>query len=387
MSSQPTKRGTTSRSVFENGWLVGLLTHHPIAKLFSIAAATLLMVLIDRELTELIYDQNVALVSQASAGDQGVIIVKADEQYMVLLGEGATKSGILQVEGKKKQREDLLAQEPFEAYLPAERLESLFGSADSGAGREPRRVTVEAGDLRLGPFVTVVELGSMQVTVAKRGRKKVLLTWKNRNSELEVTFSPREVEVVGPSPYVERLTDVAIDVGEAGLSEAVVRAGIADWFRANENEQVRRWAESFSVVGKVPVARAERKAEKNKDIRLTVEIQAMRRQGSRYDIQIGGAATGGRVELTFSGPVSVVEKLEKDAALRAKIETELSVGARVETKIVESQLIAARDKNKDDPDSWWVTYPADLLYDEAVLSRERLRATQQKYDFKARLKQ
>lgn len=393
MTPTPSRRGTTARPAVDRGWIVGVITHHPFAKLFSLAAATVLMILIDLELTKTIFEANVTIVSEATSRDRGVLHVTADDEYMVLI-EDESKKARLVIEGKNKQRDALLQEQPFRAHLPTERLQSSFASAGAGL-KEPPLVTVEKTDLRLGISVNVVELGSLQVRVAERGQKRVLLTWANRDPRLEVAFRTPEVEITGPRPYVDRLTSIPIAVGEKGLSPSELGGAIAAWFANNPDDGIRRWSSYFSVVdaGSLKEVTAKPIAEKPKDIRLTVLVRALITLGSPllsaqnpYEIQIGDAGTDGRVELTFSGPTSKIVALERDQDLQATIASELAGGVKVD--INENELRRLRDENKENPDAWWHSWNADLIYDTTFLTRHGLTPTRsaRKVSIKARLR-
>jgi len=355
----------------QRGWIIGLLTHHPVAKLFSVIAATLLMMFIDRELTRTIYDQDVTVVGEASASDRGVLRIRTDDEYIVLVDEKAGRQKVkLIVRGQNKQLEMLQSLEPFQAHLPSERLATLFPKTASVKGLVPPSVTVETADLRLLPFDRdQIQLGPLQVQVDQRHQKKVLLTHSGTDTSFEVVFLPREVEIVGPRRFLEDVTTIDLDVKEA-WAERDLRLAIQNWFVKKRPE----WAAYFSVVeGQTLSVTVTRRPEESKDIALTVRIYPLFRFGSPYEAKI---AEDGQdlAQLTFRGPKSLVDALQENPAERERLQRELTVCARVEGILDETKLKEARDANLDDREAWWRSENAELMYDTAVLDKHGLTA-------------
>lgn len=356
-----TRRGTGTRSSrtrsTDRSWLVGVLTHHPVAKLFSLGFAMLLVMLIDRELLITLYDnQTVAVVASAEEGERNRIVIEVDSPYVVLIEPGTSLSTSLTVKGRTKERDELLRAQPFRARLPKDRLDSLFTREEN----ESHEIALEPTDLEILDFdESRIELGGLRVEVAKLTEQKVVLGTSNPGPAI-VTFTPETVTIVGPAPFLkgserkklDALTGITLDITE-DMSPDELRGAIDRWLKKRPGGAYLSLSPD-----EAPAVKIDRSPVRKVPVDLDVTIGWIINAGdNRYQYALDTTD----VDLKKKRVKFLVPETLKDSLPIEQIQKDLVVYANVMTRPDPKLMEAEKTKaGTDKPDLWWVNENAPV---------------------------
>ena len=340
------------------GWLSGVVTSHPVAKVFSLTFAVLLVFLIDRELMVSLYDDPVAVVANASAGERNRVWVDTDLPYVVLIEPGAPLKTSLVIRGRAKEHGELSRRWPFRAKLPKDRLDTVFRPPHEN---EVQQVALEPGDFDIRGFdASRITLEPLRVPVARQEKKKVLLTTKSPGPDT-VTFDPSAVLVVGPAPYLEGgeidgetipgLTRIELDVTD-DMPPEQLRDAIDRWLKARQGGAFLELAPEER-----PTVKIERRQVRYAEVGLTVRVVWI--SDGRFEYALNPQSLNvGTTTRQFLIPENLAANLPR-TQLEGQLQVYANVTRRPTAKAIEDQKARAP---ADKPDEWWVADNAQLEF-------------------------
>lgn len=353
-------------------WLGGVLTHHPVAKIFSLSFALLLVFLIDRELMEDLYDDPVAVVANASAGERNRIWVDADLPYVVLIEPGTPLATSLVIRGRAKEAVELSRRWPIRAKFPKERLDTVFRAPREN---EVHKIALESGDLDIRGFdASRIALDPLRVPVARQTTKKVLLTTRTGGPDT-VTFSPSAVTVVGPVPFllggkrddvsIPPLTRIELDVTEEMTTEQL-RDAIDRWLKGRPGGAFLGLAS-----GEAPAVTIDRGQVQYAEVDLKVTVVWI--SDGRFEYALSPQNPSLRTSTRqFLLPAALLPNLPR-SQLEGQLQVYANVTRRPTAKAIEDQKAGAP---VDKPDEWWVADNAQLEFGpeaKKLLDKHKLR--------------
>jgi hypothetical protein len=200
-------------------WLLGAWP----ARIFALLLAGIVIMLIDRELSDVLFSGSVPIVAARTAEGEA-LVVSLPPGFMLAPAEAAVAPAAeFRVLGHRRDRARVHA--PFRAVIPAERL--AFISTD-----RIEWVSLEPGDLELGDVsgAEVVFVQPVRIPVAREVEQDFELegvpaTPVPQGLELSVEFTPGHVRLRGPQPLLRTLGKLVIPLtlprGEAAEARAI----------------------------------------------------------------------------------------------------------------------------------------------------------------------
>lgn len=209
--------------------LIELFTHRPVAKIVSLGLATLLVFLIDSELTDDLFYEPVTVVAEGQGRTRTDLEVHVHPDFSVVLDGSAEKIRV-RVRGFRKYKELIPA--PLKATIPEGRL--------LGVAEVPMSVSVEPGDLALPYFGrgAVTFSSALTVQVVRRVRTDRRLDSRDTREvtggiALRAEFSPPRVRLTGPAHAVRNVPEpIVVPMSAPGsrmlfASDLSLPAGVA----------------------------------------------------------------------------------------------------------------------------------------------------------------
>jgi hypothetical protein len=194
--------------------IVDLFTHRMLAKLVSLGLATLLVFLIDSELTDDLYYEAVNVVQEGQGKGRYDLEVIVHPDFIMMPALGESEKPRLRIRGFRKFQNEIPV--PLRAYIPEARL--------AGIGDEQTPISVEAGDLEPPNFgrggVTLTPAPKIRV-VRKARAERTLIHRDSRfspsESEFTVKFTPQRVRLEGPGSALRSIQDpIVVNVDAPG---------------------------------------------------------------------------------------------------------------------------------------------------------------------------
>ncbi|HMS16446.1 MAG TPA: hypothetical protein PKA37_06365 [Planctomycetota bacterium] len=201
--------------------LLEFFTHRPFAKLVSLGLATLLVFLIDSELTDDLYYEPINVVTEGQGKSRNDLEVQIHPDFIILPLAADEEKPRLRIRGFKKLKEEIPV--PLKASIPESRL--------VGVGDEPVAVSVEPRDMELPDFGRGGISFSRPPTVMVVRRARAERTLAHRDSrvtgvdtEFAVTFTPARIRLSGPGGVLRSIPEpIVVNVDSA--SRRILRAG------------------------------------------------------------------------------------------------------------------------------------------------------------------
>jgi hypothetical protein len=201
--------------------LLEFFTHRPFAKLVSLGLATLLVFLIDSELTDDLFYEPINVVTEGQGKSRNDLEVQIHPDFIILPLAADEEKPRLRIRGFKKLKEEIPV--PLKASIPESRL--------VGVGDEPVAVSVEPRDMELPDFGRGGISFSRPPTVMVVRRARAERTLAHRDSrvtgvdtEFAVTFSPARIRLSGPGGVLRTIPEpIVVNVDSA--SRRILRAG------------------------------------------------------------------------------------------------------------------------------------------------------------------
>lgn len=283
---------------------VDIFTKHPFAKGFSVLLGIILVMLIDRELIEPIFDEQVGLTTSATGSRYEMIIVLPGDYIVEEIEKPRVR---VRITGRSKERERI--RPPFEAHIPAERLVAI--------DQDPKRtgsISLGKGDLRLPELHNPeVSMDPVTLRISKSVTRDLPLVQqklpKDVGYDLVVSFEPPSLSVKGPASELLSPGRTAIEIPVA-VPDAV---GIAQmqtppFPEALLTQRIRPVDRSVQIVATV------KRVPRDEDtIELTnLRIEVSRMDGIPYEFSFDRPYDTGLPKLVLAGPKLEVEKYRQD---------------------------------------------------------------------------
>jgi len=176
-----------------------------------------------------------------------------------------------------------------------------------------------------------------------------------------VTFTPPEVTIKGPAPYVwdEGLAEIRLDISGA-LSSEELRAAIGRWLGARPTGGgFISLAEDGDLLVEV-----EQSEVRQQRVELEVAVQWITNEGGgRYEYTLDPKNPDRKtIRRTFEIPANLEPNLNK-AEVQDQLVVYLDVTGRPRPELLEQRKAAAPER----PDDWWVNDNAQLEFGSSAL--------------------
>ncbi len=322
MSAAP---GSNSGGNALRGWLLGAWP----ARLFAVLLAGIVVMLIDRELSDALFSGSVPVVA-ASTSESEALIVSLPPGFMLSPAEAATAPPAeIRISGHRRDRARVHA--PFRAVIPAERL--AFVAPD-----RIEWVSLEPGDLELGD-VSGAEVSfarTIRIPVAREEEQDFELegvpaTPPPQGTELGVEFTPGHVRLRGPAPVLRSLGKLVIPLSLPRGEAAEARA-IATLPPELERRGVRLLAETPPQAMVRLVTRQE-----DRLVVQNVRIRVLRSLHPVFEFALEPPFDLELMNVTLSGPRASIARLRSDAHALQKLRQDLMV-------LVPAERMAERER-------------------------------------------
>jgi hypothetical protein len=288
-----------------------------LAKLFALLLAILLVVLIDRELRDTLFAEEVSLVSgEGITGN--AISVSLPPGFVLLRESDAALTARLRVRGRRKDKSRL--QLPFRASIPDERLASI------GTDRS-EWVSLEAADLNTGELkdAEISFEQPVRIPVAREDEAELELRGVPAaplpdGVELAAEFTPARVWVRGPAPLLRKLNVLEIPLtapqSEGGESREIRTVP------ADVQKRGVRWAdEAPRITAVVRLTSREADTLEVPNVRIVV----LRSLKPAFDFNLEPPYELEHMNVTLTGPRTSIARLRDDAQLLQRLRSELIV--------------------------------------------------------------